>query len=137
MRLLSTAFCALLLYAAVALGQSSSGVTGIVTDQSGAVVPGATVTLTDTKTGKEQTTVTNEDGSYRFNTVEAGAGYKINFTRQGFQTLNLNGVTVSVGRIETQNATLTAGEVSAQVDVIAVSDATLNTTDASIGNVIN
>jgi hypothetical protein len=138
MRLLSTAFCALLLYASVALGQSLSGVTGIVTDQSGSTIPGVTVTLTDTKKGKEQTTITNDSGNYQFNAVEPGAGYKISFTRQGFQTYILNEVQVSVGRTETQNATLTAGEVSVKVEVVVTTgDATLNTTDGSIGNVIN
>jgi hypothetical protein len=137
MKSLSTVVFAMLLSAMFAFGQSSSGVTGIVTDQSGAIVPGVTVTLADTKTGKESTTVTNDDGSYRFNTVEPGAGYRLTFSRQGFQTFVLNEVQISVGRTETQNAQLTAGDVSARVEVVSTTgDATLNTTDATLGNVI-
>jgi hypothetical protein len=127
-----------LFFAVAGFAQTQSGLTGVVTDQAGAIVPGATVTLLDTKTGKEQTTITNDDGSYRFNSIEAGAGYKLTFARQGFQTYVLNEVQVSVGRIETQNVQLTAGAVSAMVEVASTSgEATLNTTDASVGNVIN
>ncbi len=137
MKLAITAAITVLLFAFTAFGQSSSGVTGTVTDPSGAIVPGATVVLHDTKTNKEQTTVTNDDGSYKFNQVEPGAGYRITVSRQGFQTYVLNEVQISVGRTDTQNIQLTAGEVSAKVEVVATTgDATLNTTDPSVGNVI-
>src|SRR6478752_3123200 len=104
------AVIASLLLAIAAFAQSQSGVTGVVSDASGAVVPGVTVTLFDTKTQKEQSTVTDDNGSYRFNSIEPGAGFRLSFTRQGFQTYVLNDVQISIGRIETQNATLTAGE---------------------------
>lgn len=120
------------------MAQTQSGVTGVVTDQSGAVVPGVTVTLTNTKTGQEQTVTTSDEGSYRFNNVDPGAGYTLSFTKTGFQTYVLNEVSVTVGRTETQNAALTAGAVSAKVEVTATSsEVTLNTTDATVGNVIN
>ena len=76
-----------ILFSAIAtMAQTQSGVTGVVTDQSGAVVPGATVTLTNTKTGQEQTVTTSDEGSYRFSNVDPGAGYSLSFTKQGFQT---------------------------------------------------
>jgi len=121
----------------IAVGQTQSGVTGVVTDQSGAIVPGVTVTLTDTKTGKEVTTVTKDDGTYIFNSVEPGAAYRLTFARQGFQTFVLNAVQISVARTQTENAQLTPGEVSARVEVVSTTgEATLNTTDPSLGNVI-
>jgi hypothetical protein len=129
---------ALLMAQLTIIGQTSSGLTGTVTDQSGAIVPGVTVTLLDTKTTKEQTTITNDEGSYHFNTVEPGTGYRLTFTRSGFQTYVLNEVQVAVGRTDTQNAQLTPGEVSAKVEVVSTTaDATLNTTDSSLGNVIS
>jgi hypothetical protein len=52
----------------------------------------------------------------------------------GFESLDLSGIALGVGNTETHNAQLTAGQVSANVVVTAEAGATLNTTDASIGN---
>lgn len=122
----------------MAFSQSTSGITGVVADESGGVVPGATVKLVDTKTSKEVTTTTSNDGNYSFTSITPGSGYQLTFSRDGFKTLVLNNVGISVGRIETVNAQLSAGEVTATVEVQSTSgDATLNTTDASIGNVFS
>ena len=115
---------------------STSSVTGVVTDPNGAVVAGATVTLTDTRTSKELTTTTDEQGVYRFAQVQPGQGYRLTITAGGFQTLNISDVALGVGNVETHNAQLTAGQVSETVSVTAANEATLNTTDASLGNVI-
>src|SRR5215204_3280589 len=136
-RLLVSAF-AFFVFAQVAFAQATSGVTGVVADATGKVVPGATVTLIDTKTDRTLTTTTNDQGSYAFNNVQPGEAYKLTFTSQGFQTLSLSNVTLGVAKVETYDATLTAGNVSATVDVVASgSGDTLNTTDPSIGNVID
>ncbi|HEV2828407.1 MAG TPA: carboxypeptidase-like regulatory domain-containing protein, partial [Pyrinomonadaceae bacterium] len=124
-------------FALVAAAQSTSGVTGTVTDPQGARVVGATVTLTDTKTSKELTTTTDDDGVYRFVQVPPGEGYKITVTNQGFQTLVLSNITLGVGLTETHDVQLTAGNVAETVEVVDQGGATLNTTDASIGNVID
>jgi len=122
----------------VAFSQATSGVTGVVSDSAGKVIPGATVTLTDTKTERALTTTTNDEGSYSFSNVQPGEQYKLTVTAQGFQTYSLTNVTLGVAKVETYDATLTAGDVSATVEVVAASSGdTLNTTDASIGNVID
>ncbi|HEY6802199.1 MAG TPA: TonB-dependent receptor [Pyrinomonadaceae bacterium] len=123
--------------AALASAQSTSGVTGVVRDGTGAVVAGADVKLTDTKTGTEQTTKSNDQGVYLFNRVAPGQGYTLTFTASGFQTLVINDVALGVGNTETHNAELTVGSVSGTVVVTASNEVTLNTTDASIGNVIS
>ena len=126
-----------LIFPALVSAQEYSAVTGIVTDSGGAVIPGVKVTLLDTKTAKELTTTTNNQGVYTFNNVLPGEGYKLSFTAQNFQTLNLNAVKLGVAQTETQNVQLSPGQVSETVDITSTSgDATLNTTDASIGNVI-
>ena len=130
----------LLMFPALALGQttsSTSAVTGVVSDPTGAVVPGVSVKLTDTKTGQERTATTNDQGVYLFTQVPPGRGYTLTFTMAGFQTLNVTDVILGVGITETQNQTLTAGEVGASVTVTSGGETTLNTTDASIGNVID
>src|SRR5215470_3437909 len=115
---------------------STSAVTGTVTDAQGAVVAGVTVKLVDSKTSQERTTTTNDQGVYLFAQVPPGQGYALKFSANGFESLELNGIALGVGNTETHNAQLTVGQVSSSVVVTAEAGATLNTTDASIGNVI-
>jgi hypothetical protein len=119
-------------------GQGTSGVTGVVHDANGAIVAGAKVTLTDTKTGRELNTTSNDQGTYIFSNVQPGEKYRLTFSNSGFKTTVLDNVTLGVGRTETYDTALVAGDVSATVDVVASGQGdTLNTTDASIGNVID
>ena len=122
---------------ATASAQNTAGVTGVVTDPNGGVISGAEVTLTDTKTSKEQTTTTNDQGVYSFLKMAPGTGYKLTFKASGFQTFVVENVALGVGITETHNAQLPIGEVTSTVVVTSQSEATLNTTDASIGNVID
>ena len=119
-----------------AMAQSTAGVTGIVKDSNGAVIAGAEVKLTDKKTGTELTTKTNDQGVYDFQKVAPGTGYTLTFTNPGFQTLVINDVALGVGITSTHNAEMTIGEVTGTVVVTASNEVTLNTSDASIGNVI-
>lgn len=116
---------------------STSAVTGTVTDAQGAVIAGATVKLVDSKTSQERTTTTNDRGVYLFAQVPPGQGYVLKFSATGFESLDLSGIALGVGNTETHNAQLTVGQVSSNVVVTAEAGATLNTTDASIGNVID
>src|SRR5262245_55524041 len=125
------------MFPAVVWGQQASAVTGVVTDSTGAVISGADVKLTDTKTTAELTTKTNEQGVYSFVKVAPGSGYKITFTAQGFDTVLLTNVTLGVGITETHNAQMNVGQVTNTVTVSSSGESTLNTTDASIGNVIS
>jgi hypothetical protein len=139
MKKLFSVLLVVLIATVIGSGQATtSGVTGIVTDKNGAVVPGVKVTLLDTKNGNEQTTTTDDRGVYKFGNVQPGSGFKLTFAGQGFQTFVLSEVQLGIGRIETQNIELTAGQVTESVEVVSTSgDATLNTTDASIGNIIS
>lgn len=127
----------LLLFPIMVAAQAVSGVTGVVTDSAGAVVPGVDVVLLDTKTSKALTTKTNDQGVYVFGNVPPGEGYKITFSIANFQSFVISDVSLGVARTETQNAVLTAGGVGATVEVVAAPGDTLNTTDASIGNIID
>src|SRR5262245_2734862 len=124
-------------FPAAVWGQQTSAVTGVVTDATGAVISGSDVKLTDTKTATEQSTKTNEQGVYSFVKVAPGTGYKLTFTAQGFDTVVLANVSLGVGVTETYNAQMTVGQVTNTVTVTSSGEATLNTTDASIGNVIS
>lgn len=134
-------FAAALMLAAPAMklsGQaagSTSAITGIVTDASGAVVPGASVVLTNPATGATYKAVTNSEGSYTIPDVPPGPGYKETITRDGFQTTVLTGLYLNISVTRTQNVKLLVGSVSETVAVSASNqDVTLNTTDAAVGN---
>jgi hypothetical protein len=91
-----------LLPAVVALGEGGGKITGAVTDQTGAVLPGATVVLLNTATGVSQTTATNDDGKYTFPVV-AVAQYEVKATSTGFRPYRQTGLVIDTGfRISTQ-----------------------------------
>src|SRR5262249_7238585 len=90
-----------------------------------------------TKTAAEQTTKTNEQGVYSFVKMAPGSGYKLTFTAQGFDSIVVTNVTLGVGITETINAQMSVGQVTNTVTVSSSGESTLNTTDASIGNVIS
>jgi len=120
-----------------AYAQSVSGVTGIVSDASGAIIPGAAVTLKDTKTSREYNTITNDQGTYTFQNIAPGENYKLTFVLKGFETFSISNVVLGVAKTATYDVTLKAGEITATVDVAATGTGeTLNTTDPSLGNVI-
>src|SRR6185437_1768313 len=82
----------LLLLASFGLyAQSTNGVlTGTVDDASGAVIPGASVTLKNVNSGDERRTVTNNDGFFSINAVPPG-DYTISIESKGFQRLERSG----------------------------------------------
>ena len=73
----------LLCLSPAAFAQTTSGLTGTITDLSGASMPGATITLTGTETGVKRETTSNEAGTYEFTALQPG-GYQLTFQRQGF-----------------------------------------------------
>ena len=72
-------------------------VAGTVLDESGGVLPGATITLTNMGTGQVQTTVSSETGAFLFPQVPVGT-YKVNITLEGFKAADYTDVSVAVGQ---------------------------------------
>lgn len=118
-----------------ACAQSVSGMTGVVTDQSGAAVPGVVVVLKNATTGSKYTVTTNATGVYRFSEIPPGQGYEAIFTGTGFATLSIKNIYLTIDTIRTQNATLVVGAHAEAVEVTAAAtEVTIDTTTASIGN---
>jgi hypothetical protein len=113
-RLLVTMLAVLL---GTAFGQStnSGDIRGVVTDSTGAAVPGVNVTVENVNTGVSKVYVTNNDGVYDTSSIVAGT-YKITFSKSGFSELVRSSVTLNVENT-TVNAQLTVGAVSEQVVV--------------------
>src|ERR1700761_5946313 len=112
---------------------STGTVAGAVTDSSGAVVPGASVVLTDVATHSARTVTTNDAGRYIFVDVTPGA-YGITVTKQGFSTTKTQ-TTVQVGEATTANMTLQVGTSNVVVEVTAVGNE-LQTMNATVGNTV-
>jgi hypothetical protein len=114
---------------------STGTVTGVVTDPSGAVVAGATITLTDTTVGTKRATVTNEHGQYVLINVPP-ATYNISSTMAGFEKDEIQSMDVSVGTQTTANFKMVVGSMNTTVEVqAAASD--LQTINATIGDTVN
>lgn len=128
-------FFLLLLASCMVSAQTEKGaLTGVITDGTGAVVPGATVTITNLENNSQVTTKSNDEGLYDAPFL-VPATYKVSVGATGFSTAVVSDVVVSVGQKRRLDVQLTAGDVSAQVDVIDT-PALLQTESASIGQVI-
>jgi hypothetical protein len=115
--------------------QTVSSITGIVTDPSGAVVPGVTATLQNPLTSVSYQGATNAVGAYVILNVQPGPGYKITFTHDGFATVTITDLYMNVDTARTQNAQLKVGASAQTVEVSAANqDVTIDTNDATIGN---
>src|SRR6202035_5499214 len=131
----SLALCLPLFVSASAFPQSrnTGEIRGTVT-ASGAVLPGATVTLTNIDTGETKDFVSNQDGIY--DTVSTPAGnYKISFTAKGFKKLVRGPFTLQVDVI-TEDAALEVGEVTETITVEGDGAPLLETETAHLGSVL-
>jgi len=128
--------CLSLLCAIGVKAQSTASITGMVTDASGAVIPGATVTLTNTGTNVSQTQQTSSGGDYAFPLLEVGT-YGIKVEAKGFKTFSAPGVSVSAGDRARVDAAMQVGEQSTTVEVEASTAPALQTDTSTIATLIN
>ncbi len=105
--------------AALSWGQAGGGsLAGTVTDPRGAVLPNASVTLTNVESKTTYSSVTNGDGRYIFPQVAVGA-YTLRISDSGFRDQVQSGIAISVGTTTTVNATLQVGAATQEVTVSA------------------
>ncbi len=97
-------------------GGSTAEIRGRIADPNGAVVRGATVTLTDEARGISRTTTTDEDGLYRFLSLTPGI-YQIRVEASGFSSQLQKAVQVTVGQTADQDFSLRVGDASATVEI--------------------
>ena len=109
-------------------------ISGTVSDQVGAAVPGATVKLTNPATGFSRSVVTNDQGGYSFPTIQP-ATYTIEVEAGNFKKVINSQIQALVDTSSEINFKLEPGDVSAVVDITADSiQSVVNTQDASLGN---
>jgi hypothetical protein len=121
--------------AGLALAQATSGsISGLITDSSGAVVPGVAVSVTSDRTGLTRTVTTTSDGRYLLSNLAPDA-YSVTATLQGFKAAKRPRLTVSVDQQLRIDFTLELGDVTDTVDVVAETPL-LQTQSAATGEVI-
>ena len=98
--------------------QDNATLTGAVKDPSGAVVPTAQISITNTATGQTRQSTSNGDGLYRFANVGIGA-YTLTATAPGFETYTKTGIVMTVAQTVEQDISLQVGSAAQTVTVAA------------------
>src|SRR5689334_17916686 len=125
------AICVLM--TSLAWAQTDSGkIVGTVTDASGAVIPGVTVTVKSEKTGAERTGLTDEKGYYVVTTLPP-ASYSVKADQPGFSGGQTTGVILQIGQERTINMSLQPAGVSTEVTVSGGELAAIDTSSARVG----
>src|SRR3989304_4974361 len=110
-------FLGVVLWSQLALGQATTGtISGVVRDATAAVIPGATVTVTNVDTGISRSLSTGAQGGVNAPNLLPG-NYEVQAQVAGFQTEVRSGITLSVGREAVVNFTLQVGDVTQSVEV--------------------
>jgi hypothetical protein len=117
-----------------ARGQAAAtgAILGTVSDPSGAVTPGATVSITDTRTQQTRTATTNASGYYDVESLPAST-YEVRINMQGFRTFVSQGVKLDPNQRLDLNATLELGAATSEVTVAAAAVRVETTTGESTG----
>jgi len=114
---------------------SNATLGGTVSDATNALIPGVSITATNTGTGIVTTVVSNDAGAYQFASLQTGT-YKVSAELPGFRTQSYNDVTLGISQQVRLNFTLQVGSVAQAVEVTATADTLIATTSSSIGSVL-
>jgi carboxypeptidase family protein/TonB-dependent receptor-like protein len=112
---------------------ANGSIEGTISDASGGVLPGVTVTVTNVDTGAERSVLTNERGLYRAPLLPLGT-YTVVAELQGFKKFEQTGVPLSVGQTQVVNATLAVGTVSETITVVSADSPALDLARIDIGH---
>jgi len=130
------AFVGLIITPALTAQDITKGsITGVVRDASGAVVPGATVTL-KSPTG-DRTATTDSIGSYTFPNLTAASNYEMAVSMTGFVTAEAKDIEVRVNHQTTQDFTIQVGQAAQQVEVVGGNTGTIDLASTTVGGTLN
>ncbi len=114
---------------------SNATLGGTVSDATGALIPGVSITATNTGTGIVATGISNEAGAYQFASLQTGT-YNVTAELPGFQTQTRNGLQLGVSQQVRVNFTLQVGNVAQTVEVTVAADTMIATSSSSVGTVL-
>lgn len=133
----SATLLAFILFWLVAVGHAqtpTAQVTGIVTDPSGAAVPGARIEITETNTGVRSEAISNHTGNYVIGNLKPGA-YRVSVQKEGFSTVAQSEIRLEVSQVARLDFSLRVGATSETVEITARAPL-IESSTASIGQVI-
>ncbi len=115
---------------------SSADLLGSVVDPTGAIIPGATVTVKNAATGLERTTTANDDGVYQFIGLPPGT-YTVSASGEGFKKISISDVTLTVGQRVELKLPLEIGDIGTVVNVDVGDVQLVETTSSTVANTID
>jgi len=133
---ITTLFALVILVSAAHAQVTTGNVRGIVKDQSGGVVPNASVTITDPRTNTSTTVQTTGEGEYQFNNLLVG-DYMLTVTAPNFSKLTLSDVRVELNKTTDVPTALSVGEASTTVEVSAGGAELVDTTTTNLAKQFN
>ncbi|MBL4791710.1 TonB-dependent receptor [Citromicrobium bathyomarinum] len=119
--------------APLAAQETTSAITGAVTDESGNPIPGATVVLTDTRTGRTSTSTTSSQGAFNFRTLEVGGPYTVVVNAAGYQGERVDGIAISLSDTRALRFALAQDAAASVGDEIVVTAAAVSTPSLALG----
>src|SRR6266516_3258979 len=123
--------------AVTATAQQNTGtILGVVKDSSGAVVPGAGITILNEETSLTRTVTTGENGAFRAPALPVGR-YTVRAELAGFRTQSQRGLILEVAQELVVNPTLEVGAVPQEEVVVSAEAPLVNTTSSALGSVVN
>src|SRR5205823_3714065 len=114
---------------------SNASLSGTVADAAKALIPGVTITVTNTETGVVSSGLTNESGTYNVPSLLPGL-YKVSAELPGFQTETFTGVRLGNAAQVRLNFTLTVASLNTTVEVTVAADRLLLESTSSVGGVL-
>jgi len=114
----------------------TASLTGTVTEPSGAVVPGAAITVRNTATNATRTLESNSVGSYRVENLVPGA-YEVSAEKSGFKKLKYAAITLTVAQVLTVDLSLALGDVVETVEVSGEYLAPIDLSTAQLSNIVD
>ncbi|MGA7188695.1 MAG: TonB-dependent receptor [Candidatus Acidiferrales bacterium] len=129
-------FMSALMVPSLAHAQGTASINGTVTDPSGAVIPGASVSATNEATNLIRETATAGDGTYSVVSLAPGI-YNITIAKPGLKTLKFAAVTLTVDQALTLDAKLELSSAAQTVLVEGTNIVPINTTDSQVSNVVD
>jgi len=117
------------------MAQTTATISGLVRDDTGAVIPGASVTAKNVETGITRSVSTDEQGRYQLPSLSVGP-YEVQVSLSGFQTAVRSGIVLAVGEQTVANFTLKVGQVAEKVEVTEEAPL-VETTGSSVGGLVD
>ncbi|MGH9575153.1 MAG: carboxypeptidase-like regulatory domain-containing protein, partial [Candidatus Acidiferrales bacterium] len=118
-----------------ARAQETADIVGTVTDASGAVLPGAMITLRNTGTNVSRTSTTSASGDYVFNLLQVGT-YSVKVEMKGFKTFTAPSITIAAGDRARVDAKMEVGDITQTVEVSGTVAPALQTDTSTIGSLV-